>query len=113
MTVAAVEAMRLRDLLRRGRPPSPREWFAGIRPIVRNAWDLATGADLAVDGVDGPRRLPVRVANRYLRRLHAAATRDRHLVTRFARVVSMLDRPSALLRPSVVARVVAGGRPGR
>lgn len=113
MTVAAVEAVRLRDLLRRGRPPSPREWFAEIRPIVRNAWDLATGADLAVDAVDGPRPLPVRVANGYLRRLHAAATRDRHLVTRFARVVSMLDPPSALLRPSVVARVVAGGRPER
>ena len=60
--------------------------------------------------VQGPRPLPVRVANRYLDRLLTAAERDPVLAERFLRVGHFLDAPSALLRPAVVRRVIAGNR---
>jgi hypothetical protein len=55
--------------------------------------------------VPGRRPVNVRVLNPYLSRLQAAAVADEQLARRFMRVVAMLDHPSSLLRPGVVARV--------
>lgn len=106
MTVAAMQARILRDRLRAGAPPSPRTWFRDIAKVVETAWQLAVGSDLGVDAVDGRRPLSVRVMNRYLTRLQAAAAHDPRLTARLVRVVGLVDPPSLLLRPTTIAPVL-------
>jgi 2-polyprenyl-6-methoxyphenol hydroxylase-like FAD-dependent oxidoreductase len=110
MTVAAMEARILQERLRCGVLPSARTWFADIAEIIDVAWQLAIGSDLAVTAVDGRRPLPVRVLNRYLARLHAAAVHDPRLTERLARIIGMIDPPSHLLRPTTIASVLRGAR---
>jgi 2-polyprenyl-6-methoxyphenol hydroxylase-like FAD-dependent oxidoreductase len=106
MTVAAMEAAALRDLLRRGSPPMFRKYFRRIAKVVDIPWEIAVGADLALPGVPGRRTARVRMVNAYLPRLHAAAATDSSLASAFIRVLGMVDRPEALLRPDRVLRVL-------
>ncbi len=108
MTVAALEAELLRDVLAGEPVPDPRRWFRAVARVVDAPWQVAVGADLAFPDVPGRRTIQVRLANAYLPRLHAAATRDAALSGAFARVVGLIDRPAALMRPDRVARVAAG-----
>jgi 2-polyprenyl-6-methoxyphenol hydroxylase-like FAD-dependent oxidoreductase len=106
MTVAAMEAVALRDLLRSGRVPAARRYFRRIAKVIDIPWDIAVGADLAYPGVPGRRTAKVRLVNAYLPRLHAAAATDGSLARAFLRVMSMVDRPETLLRPDRVLRVL-------
>lgn len=104
MAVAAMQAVGMRDDLRAGR--STRRMQARAVAASRTAWDLAKGADLALPCVPGRRGLAQRAAARYVRGLQAAASRDAGVATGFLRVVGLVDPPSRLLRPRVVARAV-------
>jgi 2-polyprenyl-6-methoxyphenol hydroxylase-like FAD-dependent oxidoreductase len=112
MTVAALQAMALRRLLSRRRFSALRFFHAASRPIG-DAWDLATGSDLALPEVAGPRPPKVRFLNAYVDRLLKTAEQQPTVSRAFLRTIGMLDRPSALLRPSVAARVIGPTRPGR
>jgi 2-polyprenyl-6-methoxyphenol hydroxylase-like FAD-dependent oxidoreductase len=108
MTVAAVEACALRDLLADRVGPSdlaPRFFRCAAR-IVDVPWGIAAGGDLRLPGVPGPRPLHVRVINAYVARVQAAAAVDAAVGLAFLRVANTLDQPEALLRPSVAARVL-------
>lgn len=109
MTVAALEALALRSLLA-GDVSPPRRYFRDIARLVDVAWDMAVGGDLAFPQVPGPRPAKVRLVNAYLARLQAAAASDASLATAFIRVVGMLDRPEALLRPDRVIRTLRAPR---
>lgn len=112
MTVAAAGAVRLRAHLREA-TPSPRRFVTALARDVDAAWDMVLGGDLALPGADGPRTLRTRLAGAYVTRLHAAAERDVSLATAFARVMSLIDPPEALMRPRVALRVLGprvGGR---
>jgi 2-polyprenyl-6-methoxyphenol hydroxylase-like FAD-dependent oxidoreductase len=105
MTAAALQALALRDHLPLGRNGTQ----AAIRALARAAdapWQLAVGADLAVPQVEGRRSPSIRLVNRYVSRLHAAAAHDSALSRAFLRVTGLVDRPEALLRPSVARRVL-------
>ena len=110
MSVAALEAVTLRRLLAEGAVPTPKEWFAAVTPIVDVAWELATGADLAIRTVEGRRSLSTRALNAYLARLHRVAAHDSALTEAFARVLVLIDPPSRLLRPGILGRVLRGRR---
>ena len=86
MTVAALEALALRQLLAGG-VSQPRRYFRDIARLVDVAWDMAVGGDLAFPQVPGPRPAKVRLVNAYLARLQAAAASDASLATAFIRVV--------------------------
>jgi 2-polyprenyl-6-methoxyphenol hydroxylase-like FAD-dependent oxidoreductase len=104
MPVAANQALALRRLLARG-APAPSQYFRAIAGTVDTPWDIAVGADLAFPGVPGNRTAKIRLVNAYVSRLHAAAAHDVTLGEAFVRVVGLLDRPAALLRPDRVLRV--------
>jgi len=104
MSVAALEVARLRTELARGLDPL--RFFRAIRPIVENPWQIATGGDLMFPAVAGPRPPMVRLINRYLARLHAAAERDEVLSAAFVRVANLLSAPPTLLAPALVRRVL-------
>ncbi|MGH3902343.1 MAG: FAD-dependent oxidoreductase [Pseudonocardiaceae bacterium] len=106
MTVAAMEAATLRDMLRGGSPPAPRRYFRRIAKVIDTPWQIAVGADLAFPGVPGRRTATVRMVNAYLPRLHAAASTDSSLGRAFLRVVGMIDRPEGLVRPDRALRVL-------
>jgi 2-polyprenyl-6-methoxyphenol hydroxylase-like FAD-dependent oxidoreductase len=113
MSVAALEALVLRDCLRRGSEGLARRFFRAAAKRIEIAWQMAVGADLALPQVEGPRPLPVRLVNAYVARLLVAAEHDPVLAARFLRVSSFLMKPSMLMTPPMVARVVAGNRRAR
>ncbi|MFI2652693.1 hypothetical protein [Micromonospora fulviviridis] len=110
MTVAAAEAIVLRDCLRRGRRDLPRRFFAAAAKVVDVPWDMAVGADLRHPAVVGPRSGRTRFLNGYVARLHAAAARHPVVGRRFLSVANLMTPPSGLFAPGIVARVLWSGR---
>jgi hypothetical protein len=106
MTVAALQAITLRDQLRPGTTPSTQTVLRALARAIDAPWELAIGADLSVPEVEGPRPPRRRLANHYMRRLQAAASRDPELSQAFVRVTGLIDPPEALLRPAIALRVV-------
>ncbi|MCW3844946.1 FAD-binding monooxygenase, partial [Micromonospora yasonensis] len=110
MTVAAAEAMVLRDCLRQGRRNLPRRFFAAAAKVVDVPWDMAVGADLRHPAVVGPRSRRTRFLNGYVARLHAAAPRHPVVGRRFLSVANLMTPPPGLFAPGIVARVLRSGR---
>lgn len=114
MTVAAMEAMILREHLAEGRTPAWRAFFKDISRVIDVPWDISAGADLAFPGVEGRRTAKVRVGNAYMARLHAAAARDGSITAAFMRVAGLVDPPQTLMKPGLMLRVLrrsGGGAP--
>jgi hypothetical protein len=116
MSVAAMNAVALRDELWHGGDPDPHRYFATVAGTVEAPWRLAVGADLALPGVTGPALPASPLTGEYLGRLQHAATEDPELAAAFIRVTSLVDPPPALLRPEIAERVtraaVAGAPAG-
>jgi 2-polyprenyl-6-methoxyphenol hydroxylase-like FAD-dependent oxidoreductase len=110
MTVAALDAMALRDCLSRGDDDLPRRYFHATAKKIAVAWQLAVGSDLTLPEVEGPRPLSMRMTNAYVERLLTAAETDPFVAERFLRVTGMLDSPTRLLDPSLVAHVARANR---
>jgi 2-polyprenyl-6-methoxyphenol hydroxylase-like FAD-dependent oxidoreductase len=107
MTVAACEALALRDCLAAGEDRLATRFFGRAARIVDVAWDLAVGADLAMDCVQGERSAATRFINAYIARVFRAAQHDPVVARAFLDVAHLLARPPSLMRPAIVARVFA------
>ena len=105
MTVAALEALALQHCLRRGEDGLARRYFRATAKAVGMAWQLAAGGDLSLPEVEGPRPLPMRIANKYVDRVLAAAESDTVVAEQFSRVSTLIDPPTRLFHPAVIARV--------
>jgi flavin-dependent dehydrogenase len=108
MSVAALQAVALRDSLAGGDRDLARRFFRAAAKPVDMAWLNAVGADLALPQVKGPRPLPVRVINAYVNRVLTAAERDPAIAERFLRIAALQDPPKRLFRPSTATRVLLG-----
>jgi 2-polyprenyl-6-methoxyphenol hydroxylase-like FAD-dependent oxidoreductase len=108
MSVAALEALALRECLRDGPGGLARRFFAKVARIVDIPWGIAVTADLRFPWIQGARMAKVRFVNAYLARFHVAAEHDPVLGRAFLRVVNLIDRPEGLLRPALAARVLGG-----
>lgn len=106
MTVAASEAIVLRDCLRQGRAGLPRRFFRAAARVVDVPWDVAVGADLRFDHVEGRRTARVNMINSYVARLQVAAERDSVLAYSFLRVANLMAGPQRLFAPGVLRRVL-------
>ncbi|MHC9295532.1 FAD-dependent oxidoreductase [Mycobacterium sp. LTG2003] len=110
MTLASIEAVLLRDCLRRSDRDLPRRFFDASARKLKVAWQTAVGADLALPEVSGPRPLSMRLSNAYLERVMTAAERDPVVTNQLTRVTGMVDSPARLLWPAFMLRVARSGR---
>jgi len=109
MTTAAVSARLLDDwIARAGASGSlvPSDYFRTQARFLREVWDLATGADFRLPKTTGPRPRFAHLANGYLDMLLLAAEEDPRVRAAMLDVVHLLDSPTVLFRPAVVARVL-------
>ncbi|QGG94382.1 FAD-dependent oxidoreductase [Actinomarinicola tropica] len=105
MSVAALQARTLRrELVERGR--STVAAARAVARVVEDAWRMSSAADLAMPGVVGRRTRADAVMGRYVARVQRAAATDPSVARAFMRVAGLVDRPTALLRPAVVATVL-------
>lgn len=110
MSVAAIEALILRECLEQGDGDLPRRFFRASAKEIRVAWQAAVGSDLALPQIAGKRPLSIRIINAYLDRVLAAAESDPAVVQQFLRTMNLVDPPSRLLRPSTMLRVLTRSR---
>jgi hypothetical protein len=108
ITVAAQQAILLREALRVGSADLARRFFNAAAAVVDTPWDIAVGNDLRHPQVKGPRPAKVKFINWYIGKLHLAAERDGTLAKAFLRVANLEAPPQSLLHPAIVLRVIRG-----
>lgn len=107
MTVAALQAQALHQSLKLGANGLARRYFRAAAKPIGVAWRFAVGGDLNLPEVEGPRPLSLRLANKYVERLQTAAESDLAIAEQFTKVVALVDPPTRLLQPQMIARVAA------
>jgi 2-polyprenyl-6-methoxyphenol hydroxylase-like FAD-dependent oxidoreductase len=107
MTVAALEALALRDCLSAGTTELSRRFFRATVKPIRQAWQLAAGGDLALPEIDGAQPLATRLFNAYVDRIMTATEYDTTAGDQFFRVTALLDPATRLLRPAMLWRAAA------
>ena len=106
MSVAALDALALHHALADGHEGLAGRFFERAAESVDTAWTMTVGADAAYPQCDGPNPLSTRLFNWYVSRLIRAAHTDGRLSHEFNRVLQLERPPTALLRPSVLRRVL-------
>ncbi|WP_433242524.1 FAD-dependent oxidoreductase [Streptosporangium sp. CA-135522] len=108
MSVGALYALAMRECLREGTGDLARRYFAAAAKALDPAWQLSSGADLALREAEAARTPLARMLNAYLGRLQRVAAHDPQVAVAFSRVSGLLDPPSALVRPAVLWRALRG-----
>ncbi|HKU41634.1 MAG TPA: hypothetical protein VJR89_25930 [Polyangiales bacterium] len=106
MSVAAQEALVLQACLQRGDSTLWKRMFRESSKLIDTPWTIAVGADLGFPEVEGKRTLVGGLLGRYVRALRRGAVRDPQLSLAFQRVAQLVDAPSSLLTPALVARTL-------
>ncbi|MCM3849758.1 FAD-dependent monooxygenase [Pseudonocardia sp. DR1-2] len=108
MSVSALEALALRDCLRRGPENLERDFRDLVADIVAGPWSLATAEDMKLASVGSRKRrsLPARLRDRFIYAGHDAATSDPVVARTFGDIMMMRAEPTALLRPHTLARIL-------
>ena len=106
MTLAALEAVALRECLRSGGTELPKRYFRAAAKPIAVAWQMVASLDLTFPAVVGRRSRLMRVGTRLMDWAMAASESDLVVAVRFFRVNSLIDSPIRLLHPAFVYRVV-------
>jgi 2-polyprenyl-6-methoxyphenol hydroxylase-like FAD-dependent oxidoreductase len=110
MSVAALQAVALRNALVSGDRDLARRFFRAAAKPANIAWQLAVGSDLALPQVQGRRPPPFRIINAYVNRVLTAAERDPAVAEQFLRINALQEPFSRLVRPSTALRAMLAGR---
>ncbi|MEU4741006.1 2-polyprenyl-6-methoxyphenol hydroxylase-like oxidoreductase, partial [Actinosynnema sp. NPDC023658] len=113
MTVAALESEALRRCLADGEADLAARFFRAAAKIIDPVWQLNALGDLALPEVPGHRSPSTKALNMYVARLQRVAAHDPVAATAFIRTIGLLQPPTSILRPAVLARVVLGGVRGK
>jgi 2-polyprenyl-6-methoxyphenol hydroxylase-like FAD-dependent oxidoreductase len=112
MTVAAFEAQALEATL----ADNPNladlhhRFFVKVAKIVDIPWSMATGEDFRYPSIEGKRPAGTAFLHSFMTRVHHVARHDELVCRTFFEVANMLKPPTALFAPTVVWRLLTGGR---
>jgi 2-polyprenyl-6-methoxyphenol hydroxylase-like FAD-dependent oxidoreductase len=111
MTVAALEAMLLRECLRqwshRDLSGLARHFQRKQAHIIAVPWVLATSRDVRVPGVEGgSMKWTTKWQHAYFDRLSALLPSDPSMTHQFRKVINMVESPTALFNPSIARKVI-------
>jgi 2-polyprenyl-6-methoxyphenol hydroxylase-like FAD-dependent oxidoreductase len=104
MTMAALQALTLRDCLRNGDTEMARRFFAGAARQIGSVWD----SNQASERVPSPARarsLHQRLRSQTVKATLIAASHDTSVAERLLRVSHLIDPPARLTDPALLARV--------
>jgi 2-polyprenyl-6-methoxyphenol hydroxylase-like FAD-dependent oxidoreductase len=110
MTVAALQALALRDSLARGTTNLPSRFYRASAKPIRQAWQQVKGTDLSLPEIEGTPPLLTRLTNPYVERVLSAAEHDPLAMQAFMRVAWLVDSAPALTRPAIIARAMTSRR---
>jgi 2-polyprenyl-6-methoxyphenol hydroxylase-like FAD-dependent oxidoreductase len=116
MTVAALEAITLAECLDRHRStdaPMAREFYRRTGDLVTAAWNMAASTDFAYPGTEGPKPRGLALTHWYQRRVVLATHVSPEVVNAVVRVQHLVEPGSALLRPTMMAKVLRAARHAR
>lgn len=105
ITVAALEAMVLRQCLGDERRYLAQRFFRDTAKKISVAWQTAVSSDLAMPEVTGSSSRSIRIGSAYLDRVLTAAETDPVVTEQFLRVAGMVDSPARLLHPAFMLRI--------
>jgi 2-polyprenyl-6-methoxyphenol hydroxylase-like FAD-dependent oxidoreductase len=108
MSIAALQANALSQVLREGGSDIARRFFKQASAVIDNPWNIAVGADLRMPETKGPRSTAGSIINWYIANVHKQAQTDPVAAVAFSRVAQLLDPPTNLMRPAMIIRVIRG-----
>lgn len=108
ITVAALEALALRECLSRGDADLARRFFRRAAKFIDTPWQMAVSNDLRFPEIPGRRSRVRPVLQAYLHRFHRAARHDPVLSLAFIDVLALRKPPASLLSPRLAWRVLRG-----
>ncbi|WP_280507199.1 2Fe-2S iron-sulfur cluster-binding protein [Nocardia flavorosea] len=104
MTVSALQARQLGEVLAIGDHDLRRRYFRAVARTIDDAWRITELFDLAMPHVDAAGRKPLRALGALAGVAMAIGERDAAIGTRIARIAGLLDGPETLLRPAPAGR---------
>jgi 2-polyprenyl-6-methoxyphenol hydroxylase-like FAD-dependent oxidoreductase len=113
MSVAAIEALILRECLAQSDESLPRRFFGLAAKAIAVAWQTAVSSDLALPQIAGKRTMSVRLRNALVDRMVFAAKTDPLMVQRFLQLMNMVGPRGELYRPSTLLRMATQPRNAR
>ena len=108
MSVSALEAEALGETMRgiTSLNGLAKQFYKRAIPVIDVPWTLASGADLAINGVEGRRTPAVNLINAYVAKVHRATMVDRQVAQAFFNVANLIAAPPVLFKPDIVWRVL-------
>jgi 2-polyprenyl-6-methoxyphenol hydroxylase-like FAD-dependent oxidoreductase len=118
MSVAALEAVALRDCLTRGDGDLSRRFFRAAAKQVgwawaanrRRGWMLTQSARSSSVLIEGRHSMSMRFASWCTDKLLTAAEEDIVITEAFFRVLNLVDPPNRMLHPAVMVRLLTANR---
>jgi 2-polyprenyl-6-methoxyphenol hydroxylase-like FAD-dependent oxidoreductase len=108
MTMAALEALALRDCLLSGNADVANRFFRAAARHIGPTWAMNQARERTPPPVRSRRSMSRRLANWTMNTAFKAAESDIVLTERFARVMNLIDPPTRLQDPVLMARMVLG-----
>jgi 2-polyprenyl-6-methoxyphenol hydroxylase-like FAD-dependent oxidoreductase len=105
MTVAAVEAVLLRDCLDESRDGVPARFYQEAARFIDVPWNMSSGGDLAALTPVGIRTLKTRLFKAYLAKVLRVAENDTQVSLAFHQTVNLTSSPGQLFTPRMLKRV--------
>jgi 2-polyprenyl-6-methoxyphenol hydroxylase-like FAD-dependent oxidoreductase len=106
-TMAALEALALQEHLRDA-DATPQRFFCAAAKHIGPTWAMNQANDRAPSPVRGGRSLSRRLSTWVMNKAMKAAENDIVLTEAFVRIGNLIDSPTRLQQPSILARVVLG-----
>lgn len=105
MTVAAGEAVALRQCLQQGADKLAQRFFKAAARLIAAPWEITVGSDLALPMVVGKRPFGFALMNRFMDRVVHAAQTDLQVAKALLAVIHLTASSWHLLHPAVLWRV--------